>query len=174
MWLFLPEGMVSVVADRRDPERGPLLVRARTREHLEAFLDLIREAIGGRPGLASMETPEADYRWRCWCERDEVREAAALAIQRLSWTNFKAAIPDPEYHDAASEVWASMGALQWRQEEQAGTLDPSMRYPLNSWADEREKRAQISAVAMAQAEKQRQAEEDAAWGQWYAEQGAGR
>ncbi len=58
MWVFLPEGFVSIVADRSDPSGGRLLVRARRREHLEAFL--------GGPEERIEENPSADYRWRAW------------------------------------------------------------------------------------------------------------
>ena len=47
----------------------------------------------------------------------------------VDYDNFKAAIPDAEYHDACSEVWGAMHKLQpgsnvWK----GGAMSPYNRY----------------------------------------------
>lgn len=98
MWLFTPEGFVSVVADRANPSGDRLLVRSRQREHIER---LFAEA-------EVFSVTPSDYEWRAWVSRSEVARVAAAAVEALQYTNFKAAISDSDYHGACIGVWAAM------------------------------------------------------------------
>jgi hypothetical protein len=100
MWLFTTEGFVSAVAHRDQP--GKLLVRARRSEHLRAiFGDVTVEC-----------TPHADYRFRAVISRAQWLAKVLAQAAMIDYDNFKAAIPDAEYHDACSEVWGTMHKLQ--------------------------------------------------------------
>jgi len=102
MWIFTSNAFVSIVAHRSYP--GHLLVRARKKEHLQAFLVSGQEAI--------QENPRADYRWRITVHRDRVKAILESQIQTLGYDNFKNSIKDSEYHSACHRVWADMLPLQ--------------------------------------------------------------
>ena len=104
MWLFLPEGFLSIVAVQGE-ERGPtLLVRARAAGHIEACF----------PDAEVATTPDADYRYRAFVPREQVVAALVQQVQDLCYTNFKKAIPSRAYHDAALEAWGVMHRFQDR------------------------------------------------------------
>lgn len=98
MWLFTPEGFVSVVADRANSSGDRLLVRSRQREHIECSF----------PEAEVFRVMPSDYEWRAWVSRSGVARVAAAAAEDLQYTNFKAAIGDPDYRDACLGVWAVM------------------------------------------------------------------
>lgn len=100
MWIFLTEGFLSIVQDRKDPRR--LLVRARTRSHLESVF----------PKAEVQLTEKADYRFRASVSREEVADRVREAVMDLSYGNFKDTIRDEAYHDACMGVWNEMCELQ--------------------------------------------------------------
>lgn len=108
MWIFTPEGFLSVVADKNNPREGELLVRACNREHLEALLPV------GEPFSMS----GSDYPWRCWARRQQVAELLVTMTWTTTYTNFKNAVIDPSYHDALVDVWQAMAdyeqGLAWK------------------------------------------------------------
>ena len=104
MWIFTTEGFLSVVADRQDPRRGRLLVRARKRKHLTTLL----------PECPVFQKKPSDYPWRAWATREQVQNLLASQVAALDYDNFKNAIPDEQYHDACTEVWGAM----WRYEQE--------------------------------------------------------
>jgi hypothetical protein len=100
MWIFTTDGFISVVAHRERPEQ--LLVRARRSEHIRSvFHDVEIEC-----------TPHADYRYRSVVPRALFLGRMLGALACIDYDNFKAAIPDADYHDAATEVWGTMHKLQ--------------------------------------------------------------
>ena len=103
MWLFTPEGFVSVVADRDQPADGRLLMRARARHHLEALLP---------KGGEIFQVPKSDYAWRAWISREQLKQVVAAAIDELDYPNFKNAIEERAYHDACMGVWEEMYLYQ--------------------------------------------------------------
>jgi hypothetical protein len=117
MWLFTTEGFISAVAHRDEP--GKLLVRARRGEHLRAiFGDITVEC-----------TPEADYRYRAVIPRAQWLAKVLAQAGMIDYDNFKAAIPDAEYHDACTEVWGTLHKLQpgsnpWKR----GRMSPYNHY----------------------------------------------
>ena len=68
MWIFTTAGFYSVVAHRT--RHGHVIVRARTREDLEALGSRIR-------GLKIDENPSADYRWRAEVKTSDWQNALA-------------------------------------------------------------------------------------------------
>jgi hypothetical protein len=106
MWLFTTQGFYSVVAHRR--ERDKLLVRARTREDIEA----LREQI---PTLRVFSDPDADYRWRAVVSRAEWVAALALLADRIRYDNFKAEVDTRqgrEREQLYERVWRELRRLQ--------------------------------------------------------------
>ncbi|MCP9793550.1 hypothetical protein KBZ20_14235 [Vulcanococcus limneticus Candia 3F8] len=102
MWLFLPDGFLSIVAVKGE-ENGPtLLVRARAAGHIEACF----------PAAEVITTADADYRYRAFVPREQVAAALAEQVRQLSYTNFKNAISSDAYHDAALEAWGVMHRFQ--------------------------------------------------------------
>jgi hypothetical protein len=100
MWLFTTEGFVSAVAHRN--KSGVLLVRARRGEHLRALF----------PEAEIECTPHADYRFRAEITREVWLGKMLAQLAMIDYDNFKAAIPDAEYHDVCNEVWGTMHKLQ--------------------------------------------------------------
>ena len=109
MWIFLPDGFLSIVADHSDPVHGPLLVRARVAGHIEAVF----------PEAEVRVTPAGDYLYRATVHRHRVAEVIAARALRMEHTNFKAAVDDLAYHDACLEVWLAMNALQRKMAQRA-------------------------------------------------------
>jgi hypothetical protein len=109
MWVYLPLGMVSIVADKDDPMGSPLLVRARRREHLEAFVALADDPV---PKLK--QTPHGDYLWRVRMEREAVSRRLVRMAHGMDYSNFKGSIPQQEgdYHDACLGAWQSIRRIQ--------------------------------------------------------------
>lgn len=95
MWICGSDYFVSIVTDATD--KRCLLVRARRREHLEAFL--------GDPGWIT-ETPEADYPYRVTVVRADVIDAIASDLRNSRYQNFKASVRSSLLHDAYLQIWA--------------------------------------------------------------------
>lgn len=111
MWIFKNDAFVSLVQDR-DVE-GVLWARARVAGHLEAFFrnaDFEVEVI---------ETPAADYRYRCAVDRSDVASILCKAAEDVTYDNFKKSIDKTpkgnRYHDALLDVWRAMFGLQRKE-----------------------------------------------------------
>lgn len=103
MWLMTTRGFYSVVQHRDDADR--LLVRARTREDIEALADLV----AGEP--LWLEWPNADYAWRVETTRDEWQAAMQVLVGEITYPNFKSAIEDDAHEQAYHRVWGVMNEL---------------------------------------------------------------
>ena len=106
MWLLTTQGFYSVVAHRDDPDE--LLVRARTREDIEA----LREQI---PGIEPFEDRSADYRHRAVVSRAEWVAALAQLVVDLDYDNFKSAVAECQGHERAAlygVLWGELRRLQ--------------------------------------------------------------
>ena len=79
MWLFTPEGFVSIVEHRHAPDL--LLARARFPGDLERLFPAQAHNVE--------ETPAADYRYRVTLDRATAAEAVAAATSAISYENFK-------------------------------------------------------------------------------------
>ncbi len=105
MWIFTKNAFLSVVADRNDPTSDTLLVRARRAGDIE-------NVFGGETEVFSV--PGSDYAFRAWVPRQDVSQAMFDGVQELDYSNFKNAIEDRSYHDAALDVWFVMNDYQGR------------------------------------------------------------
>lgn len=106
MWLVTTQGFYSVVQHRRDHDK--LLVRARTREDIEALRVQI-------PDLRPFSDSRADYRWRAVVTRAEWIAALAQLVSEIDYPNFKSAVGSRQGAERAhvyGEVWRILASLQ--------------------------------------------------------------
>lgn len=96
MWVFLPDGFVSIVAHRHESEN--VMVRARNAQHLHNLF----------PGCKVTELDEADYRYRAVLPRNDVAAMLSNHIKSMGYDNFKSSINEYEYHMACNRVWQVM------------------------------------------------------------------
>lgn len=96
MWLFTRTGFVSIVEHRDDPDT--LVVRSRFAGHIRRIF----------PDAKVFKTPEADYLYRAYVPRRTVAEALYKAVEAIDYPNFKNAVGERAYHDACSDVWATL------------------------------------------------------------------
>ena len=118
MWISLNDGFVSIVELRGDPSQ--LMVRARRRVHLEAFLSR-------KKGI--VETKSNDYRWRCIVPRADVAKLLADRVMKLDYLNFKDSVKNKELHDMYLDWWFDHRAMQERKPGKRGRRkQPFMRF----------------------------------------------
>lgn len=98
MWIFTKDAFISVVADKDNPDSNRLLARARKKDHLTVLF----------PHANVFSVPGSDYAYRSWISRDELKAVMAREIDELNYPNFKNAIVDEGYHNAATRVWWAM------------------------------------------------------------------
>lgn len=106
MWVFSKNGAVSIVAHRDKP--NTLIVRARSRAHLDAFL--------GHDDVFHM--PQADYPWRAEVDASDLPAMLARCADEINYPNFKSEVDaradrgeiEPGYADALHRIWADLRA----------------------------------------------------------------
>jgi hypothetical protein len=106
VWVFTTRGFYSVVAHRT--RLGYVLVRARTREDLEALAHLLRD-------VTIEEDEGADYRWRAAIKKSEWQDAVARLAGDIDYDNFKNAVAERVGVSRAAlygDVWAVVRGLQ--------------------------------------------------------------
>jgi hypothetical protein len=99
MWLMTTKGFISAVAHRDNPEL--IMIRARERTTLVQLL----------PGKEIIETPSADYRYRCTLPKLEWILLVSDLAQGVDYPNFKTAAAkvksnSPAYLDFLHKVWS--------------------------------------------------------------------
>lgn len=106
MWIFMPDGALSVVAHRHKP--AILLVRSRER----AILERLANDLTAQPGVAGpppvLETPDADYAFRLEAHRGAFGAWIAREAHRIDWDNFKAradVVGSRPYAGALHRIW---------------------------------------------------------------------
>src|SRR6185436_6628850 len=118
MWIASNDGFISIVELKDDPTC--LMVRARRRAHLEAFLS-------SRKGI--VETKSNDYRWRSIVPRVTVAKLLADRVPKLDYPNFKDSVKDKELHDMYLDWWFDHRAMQERKPGKCGRRkQPFMRF----------------------------------------------
>jgi hypothetical protein len=95
MWICLNDGFLSVVADKND--RNMLMVRARRKIDLTNIFGSNCETI---------ETPEADYRWRTFIERKAFIALVTARVMDIDYTNFKDSVDNNDLHDMYLGMWS--------------------------------------------------------------------
>ena len=87
MWIFTQHGYVSVVQHFTPSPGAELLVRARSRGHLERVLGLVCSTDEVEDLVRS--TPDHDYPWRAAVDRSLVQELVGASVAQLDYPNFK-------------------------------------------------------------------------------------
>jgi hypothetical protein len=102
MWICTNTGFLSVVVDETDTTR--LLVRARRKIDLQNVVGDVN----------ILETPERDYRWRTFIDREKFKEIVAARIDAISYTNFKDSVPGEyrQLHDMYTDFWMTHRSYQ--------------------------------------------------------------
>ncbi len=98
MWIFLNDAYLSVVAERGDT--GRVLVRSRVERDIQRAL----------PAAEVFEDTSADYRYRAFVSKDDLKQALCGAVDRIDYDNFKNSVPDPTRHHAYMKVWQAMAS----------------------------------------------------------------
>jgi hypothetical protein len=106
MWIATNQGFLSIVQHRQDP--NTLLVRARTREHLEACIQAATGVDVERSLRAVQETKHSDYRWRVLMSRAEAGRIVQAAFDAIDYPNFKNSVRCPRLSKAYNEVWNAL------------------------------------------------------------------
>ncbi len=78
------------------------MARARDKKHLETLF----------PGQKIIETRQADYRFRCIIDQEQLTDFMIEQSKAVTYDNFKNSIRDNAYHDACSKVWGVMYGYQ--------------------------------------------------------------
>lgn len=102
MWVFTNNAFVSIVQHRERP--NVLLVRGRAPGDVARFLSV--------PTCFEEETPSADYRYRILASREEVGQALARSLAKVTYPNFKDSIVAKWRKEAAMKIWSIMWNVQ--------------------------------------------------------------
>ncbi len=106
MWIITTQGFYSVVRHRTDDSK--LLVRARTREDIEALKEQI-------PDIEVFTDATADYRWRAVVSEAQWVSALAELSTGIDYDNFKSAVGERQGYERAKTygyVWGQLLSLQ--------------------------------------------------------------
>jgi hypothetical protein len=106
MWICLNDGFLSIV--KGGPHKGQLLVRARKRSHLAAFL-------GPSNAEAITYTPERDYHWRAYMPASLIADLLRRRLRDLSYDNFKDSVSENALHNMYAAWWSNH--LRYQQTE---------------------------------------------------------
>jgi hypothetical protein len=119
MWIFTRYGFFSIASAHKDGGQGQIdpnemMIRARSRRHLEALKD--------RFGLAGsiLESKHSDYRYRLLASKSSVAQLVSELVLEQEWSNFKDEALRVErsmghtgdYVDALHQIWHLMYRLQ--------------------------------------------------------------
>jgi hypothetical protein len=114
MWIASKIGFFSIVQDKNN--KSQFMVRARLREHIEAFA---KEARIHPDNI--IELDDADYRFRIFAPKARILDVVVKLLAEVTYPDFKSAVPAPPgspYMDFLHSVWALGNAMQparkWR------------------------------------------------------------
>jgi hypothetical protein len=93
-WVCLNDAFLSVVKHRDD--EGLLVVRARRRDHLI-------NVFGKDAGITV--TPERDYKYRVFAERNKLAQIIAARIDQINYGNFKDSVEADDLHELYARFW---------------------------------------------------------------------
>jgi len=112
MWIITTRGFLSVVQnnDAKAPHEA-LLVRARVREDLDHFADLVARHVD-RPAVTA--TPRFDYGYRLTTSRETFAAYLTEHVGALDYPNFKNEIAkeDPGRAHIYMGVWTALRKLR--------------------------------------------------------------
>ncbi|MBS3955420.1 MAG: hypothetical protein KGZ88_20935 [Methylomicrobium sp.] len=100
MWIVKNDSFLSIVEDRSN--NGMLMVRGRLKGDIEAVF----------PGAKVERTPRADYLYRAFLPRAEVKKAIAESIDSIDYDNFKGSVQNQSRYDIYMKLWEVMHKAQ--------------------------------------------------------------
>jgi hypothetical protein len=100
MWVFLNNSFLSIVADKNGT--FDLIVRARVKGDIERVF----------PGVKVTRTPNRDYLFRAFVDRETVANAISEAVLDISYDNFKDSVKETRRKQHYSRVWWEMSNIQ--------------------------------------------------------------
>lgn len=120
MWILTNKGYISIVAHRS--KKDAVLVRARQREHLEHFAELIDEAFGTDANVRTPISEErpADYEFRFEAKRAAIAMVMASEIDAIDYTNFKNSVKDHFLHGVYFKAYNALLAIGDRTRRESG------------------------------------------------------
>lgn len=124
MWLFTIYGFFSIVCAKKldrgklteETDTGTVLVRSRTKKHLQDLIAAYREILGG---LKIKSEEGTDYPYRVVIRKSQLVQLLIEYAHDIDFTNFKAVVGDRDvyteggeaYLDALHDVWERMRQL---------------------------------------------------------------
>ena len=102
MWTFLNDAYFSIVADRENSNL--LLVRSRFRGDIEKYF----------PKAKVIEMRDADYRFRTFVSRQELKKVLNKVVDDIDYDNFKNSVDETWRHNTYLDVWSVMYSTQNR------------------------------------------------------------
>lgn len=93
MWIYLTEGMVSIVEHFKD--KDILVVRSREKSVLQKNF----------PQDVILESVRTDYRFRVFLKRKDCMKWLSKKVQEIDYSNFKDSVSDHDYHKLCTRVW---------------------------------------------------------------------
>lgn len=110
MWVFCKSGMFSAV--RHNEKEGVILLRTR----LEGDLERLFRAHGLEGKCRVVETPDADYRFRCEMDMADWVRCVTEEAEDIDYGNFKSRVHDGSVRDEAyMGCWEAMVGAQEAQ-----------------------------------------------------------
>jgi hypothetical protein len=100
MWLFLPNGFLSVVQHKDHP--GVLIARGRIKGDIEPLL----------PVGHVTATPDHDYAYKAYLDRDTVAGAIAYHVANIRYPAFKPSVVDQRRLPVYLKIWNLMEHMQ--------------------------------------------------------------
>jgi hypothetical protein len=122
MWLFTKQGFFSAVCARQgdgahgqpiDPDR--IMVRARTRDHLETLRKEFSDLLGK---CEIHESASTDYAYRLFVPKTAWIKVVARLAEQIDYDSFKSKVASlsarnaAAYEDSLHQVWSVMHRLQ--------------------------------------------------------------
>lgn len=113
MWLCFNDAFLSVVQLDQDPK--VLMVRARSHKHLQNVFGNVHKI---------HITPENDYRYRIYINRQELMSILEARVWNLNYSNFKDSVQENKLHNMYTEFWYLHKIYQdgkhwWKRQQKA-------------------------------------------------------
>lgn len=101
MWIVTNKSFLSVVQDRKNPDK--MVVRARVKGDLESFFG---------SDIKVLETDDSDYRFRTFVHRTVLKGKMLEEINSIDYSNFKNSVEDDERYGWYTQIWSVMYRVQ--------------------------------------------------------------
>ena len=110
MWLLTKTGFVNLVQHPQQADGDKLLVQARCREEIDAFVALLDQAAGEAHEVQHVS--DASYPFTVVARKDVVAQVVARLVTEIDYTEFVRTVHFDFGADPAFLLWVSPGGLQ--------------------------------------------------------------